>query len=88
VAGDCRARRRVKLMQNPVSCDLDGSIDARVRGMLVPHLPASEQLEKRSAVVLLPIRSCLCVLGLTSTRSFSVHARSAWRWSCRRRWGR
>jgi hypothetical protein len=51
VAGSS-TRRRARLMQNPVSCDLDGSVDACVHGMLVPPLPA----EKRLAVVLSLVR--------------------------------
>jgi hypothetical protein len=41
VVASSSTRLRVKLMQNPVSCDLDGSVDTCVPGMLVPPLPAS-----------------------------------------------
>jgi hypothetical protein len=41
VVASSSTRLRVKLMQNPVSCALDGSVDTCVHCMLVPPLPAS-----------------------------------------------
>jgi hypothetical protein len=41
VVASSSTRLRVKLMQDPVSCDLDGTVDTCVHCMLVPALPAS-----------------------------------------------